>query len=97
MHGPAGLATLLQKLETDAVPKDPAFTRAAVNDWWRSQFDEVHGVRNEPETLVSNWFKLENLPAILYGHELCAKNRGSWISKPPRSRFQASGSMTCPS
>jgi hypothetical protein len=28
----SGLATLLQKLETDAVPKDPAFHRAAVND-----------------------------------------------------------------
>jgi hypothetical protein len=40
----AGLATLLQKLEEDEVPKAPGFNRAAVNDWWRSQFGAAQGV-----------------------------------------------------
>jgi len=72
----AGLATLLQKLETDGVPKVPAFNRAAVNDWWRSQFDVAHGVLNEPETLVSNWFKVENLPTVLYEHKIVREKPG---------------------
>lgn len=72
----AGLATLLQKLETDAVPKAPTFNKAAVNDWWRSQFDLVHGIRNEPETVVSNWFKVENLPEILYEHQIMREKPG---------------------
>lgn len=72
----SGLAMLLQKLETDSVPKDPAFHRAAVNDWWRSQFDDVHGVRNVPETVVSNWFKVENLPAVLYEHRIMREKPG---------------------
>ena len=71
-----GLATLLQKLETDGVPKDPAFNRSAVNDWWRSQFGEVHGIRNEPEIVVSNWFKVENLPAVLYEHKISREKPG---------------------
>jgi len=72
----AGLATLLQKLETDAVTKVPAFNRESVNDWWRSQFDDVHGVRNEPEIVVSNWFKVESLPAVLYEHRIMREKPG---------------------
>ncbi len=72
----AGLATLLQKLETDAVPKVPTFNRAAVNDWWRSQFDAAHGIRNEPETVVSNWFKVEHFPPVLYEHRISREKPG---------------------
>lgn len=71
-----GLATLLQKLETDGVPKVPAFNRTAVNDWWRSQFDAAHGVRNEPELVVSNWFKVEHLPDVLYEHKIMREKPG---------------------
>jgi TIR domain len=71
-----GLATLLKKLETEGVPKAPGFNRAAVNDWWRSQFDAVHGVINEPEEVVSNWFKVENLPEILYEHRIMREKPG---------------------
>jgi hypothetical protein len=71
-----GLATLLLKLETDKVPKVPGFNRAAVNDWWRSQFDAVHGVRNEPELIVSNWYKVEDLPADLYEHAIIRETPG---------------------
>ncbi|MFZ0736953.1 MAG: toll/interleukin-1 receptor domain-containing protein [Candidatus Acidiferrales bacterium] len=72
----AGLATLLHKLEIDAVPRVPAFNRAAVNDWWRSQFDAAHGIRKEPETVISNWFKVEHLPAVLYEHRITREKPG---------------------
>lgn len=71
-----GLATLLQKLEQDEVPKTPNFNRAAVNDWWRSQFGAAQGVLNEPEMVVSNWFKVENLPPILYEHKISREKPG---------------------
>lgn len=71
-----GLATLLQKLEIDGVPKDPGFNRAAVNDWWRSQFDAVHGIRHQPEVVVSNWFKVESLPTLLYEHKIMREKPG---------------------
>ena len=65
-----GLATLLRKLEEDAVPKDPSFNRTAVNGWWRSQFSGTQGVRNEPESVFSNWFKVEDLPTTLFEHKI---------------------------
>jgi hypothetical protein len=71
-----GLATLLKKLETDAVPKVPGYNRAAVNEWWRSQFDAAHGIRQEPELVVSNWFKVENLPDVLYEHRIMREKPG---------------------
>jgi len=66
----SGLATLLQKLEKDAVPKVPSFNRSAVNDWWRSQFEEAHGVRNEAEIVYSNWYSVESLPIVIYEHRV---------------------------
>ncbi|HXS99002.1 MAG TPA: toll/interleukin-1 receptor domain-containing protein [Candidatus Limnocylindrales bacterium] len=65
-----GLATLLRKLEEDAVPKDPNFNRSAVNGWWRSQFSGTQGVRPESEVVFSNWFKIEDLPTRLYEHRI---------------------------
>lgn len=72
----SGLAILLKKLEADQVPKDPTFNRSAVNHWWRSQFGDAHAVRNEPEIVVSNWFKVENLPAVLYEHRISRDKPG---------------------
>ncbi len=71
-----GLATLLKKLEEDAVPKDPNFNRSAVNGWWRSQFSGTQGVRNEPEVVFSNWFKVEDLPATLFEHRISRHQPG---------------------
>jgi hypothetical protein len=72
----AGLAVLLRKLETDGVPKSESFNRSAVNDWWRSQFGEAHGIRKEPEVVVSNWFKVESLPTIIYEHRISRETPG---------------------
>ena len=71
-----GLATLLKKLEEDAVPKDPNFNRSAVNGWWRSQFSGTQGIRQEPEIVFSNWFKVEDLPTTLYEHRISRHQPG---------------------
>ena len=72
----SGLATLLKKLEADGIPRDSTFNRRAVNDWWRLQFGDVHAVRNEPEIVVSNWFKVESLPTVLYEHRISRDKPG---------------------
>ena len=71
-----GLGVLLQKLEEDGVPRVASFNRAAVNDWWRSQFGSGQGIRKEPEVVVSNWYKVENLPATLYEHRISRSKPG---------------------
>jgi hypothetical protein len=71
-----GLATLLKKLEEDGVPKDPSFNRAAVNGWWRSQFSGTQDLREEPEIVFSNWFKVEDLPSTLYEHNISRHQPG---------------------
>lgn len=71
-----GLAVLLQKLEEDRVPRDASFNRGAVNDWWRSQFGTGQGIRNEPELIVSNWFKVQNLPSVIYEHRVTREKPG---------------------
>ena len=72
----AGLAKLLEKLEEDAVPKDPKFNRTAVNDWWRTQFSAQQGLRQEPEEYLSNWFPIADLPSHVYFHSLSRRSIG---------------------
>jgi hypothetical protein len=71
-----GLSTLLDKFENDAVPKTPAFNRSAVSSWWRDQFSADAGILEQPEQLLSNWFKVENVPTVLYEHQLSAIRPG---------------------
>jgi TIR domain-containing protein len=52
----AGLAKLLEKLEEDAVPKDPKFNRTAVNDWWRTQFSAQQGCGRSPKSTCRTGF-----------------------------------------
>lgn len=66
----SGLATLLEKLELDGVPKTSSFDRSAVNQWWRTQFSASAGIRTEEEELWSNWFPLVHLPSDVYFHSL---------------------------
>ncbi|MGA2741835.1 MAG: toll/interleukin-1 receptor domain-containing protein [Bryobacteraceae bacterium] len=68
----AGLAVLLEKLETDRVSKDPRFNRTAVNDWWRTKFSAEQGLRQEPEEYLSNWFPVK-LPSHIYFHTIARK------------------------
>jgi hypothetical protein len=63
-----GLAQLLDKLETDTVPKKPNFNPAAVGAWWRRQFDVNRGVTDEPEEYLSNWFPISGLPDKVLCH-----------------------------
>jgi hypothetical protein len=71
----AGLAVLLEKLETDAVSKDPRFNRTAVNDWWRTKFSAEQGLRQEPEEYLSNWFPV-TLPSHIYFHTVARRSIG---------------------
>lgn len=70
-----GLVNLLEKLEGDNVPKNPQFTRTAVNDWWRTQFSAEQGLSGEPEEYLSNWFPI-TLPTHIYLHSLSRRDTG---------------------
>lgn len=72
----AGLATLLEKLERDGVPKTPQFNRTAVNEWWRTKFSAEDGLRREPEEYLSNWFPVTSLPENVYFHSIARKSIG---------------------
>jgi hypothetical protein len=71
----AGLATLLKKLEEDAVPKSPHFNPTAVNQWWRTKFSAEEGVCREREEYLSNWFQV-SLPDHVYFHTVSRKSIG---------------------
>lgn len=68
----SGLVQLLAKLDEDGVPKDPRFNPEAVCSWWRSQptLSAEQGLLNEPESLVSNWFRFEHLPETVWWHDV---------------------------
>ena len=65
-----GLGKLLEKLQTDAVPKDQRFNPSSVADWWRDQMAQQAGVRSAKESYASNWFKIGDLPDEIYLHSL---------------------------
>ncbi len=71
-----GLHQLLKKLEDDQVSHLPGFNRDSVTAWWRQQFGPDQGVADQPETLLSNWFVVEDLPPVLYIHTLRAQKAG---------------------
>jgi len=71
-----GFAVLLEKLEKDAVPKDPRFNPTAVNEWWRTKFSAEQGLRQEPEDYLSNWFPITRLPSHVYYHTIARKTIG---------------------
>lgn len=82
-----GLATLLKKLKEDGVPRNPAFGYDAVRSWWREQFSADMGVRDEPESLISNWFKIENVPPTIFEHRLSAVKVGPVEFNPATIRY----------
>ncbi len=63
-----GLDQLLKKLEQDGVPKNAGFNPSAVSSWWRQHVSAGLGLKNEPETLFTNWYPIG--PAALHFHEL---------------------------
>ena len=71
-----GLAQLLDKLEGDGVPTNPHVNSDTVCSWWRTQFSADGGVLEQPEEVLSNWFKVEDLPQTLNEHTLGARRPG---------------------
>jgi hypothetical protein len=71
-----GLSVVLEKFETDGVPRTASFNSDSVCSWWRDQFSADAGIVERPEALLSNWFKVESIPARLYEHRLSAIKPG---------------------
>jgi hypothetical protein len=73
-----GLHQLLKKLAEDGVPKNPNFNPQAVSTWWRSQadFSAEHGVTDEPETEISNWYRIASFPKTLWCHNISRRTSG---------------------
>jgi hypothetical protein len=71
-----GLASLLEKLGLDGVPKSASVDRSAVNQWWRTQFSASASLRQEQESLLSNWFPIVSFPANVYFHSLSRRGTG---------------------
>lgn len=63
-----GLAQLINKLEEDSVAKKGGFNAAAVNNWWRQNFDSNKGVLPEQDEYLSNWFQILRMPPQLNFH-----------------------------
>ena len=66
----AGLVSLLEKIETQRIPKSASFNRSAVNEWWRTKFSAAQGVRDEEEECLSNLFPIIAFPEHVYFHSL---------------------------
>lgn len=61
-----GLARLLEKLETDDVPKNANFNPENVGRWWREQFHKDCRETETPEEYLSNYFSIAGLPENIY-------------------------------
>lgn len=88
----AGLARLLEKLETDKVPKDERFNPSTVASWWRDQQQRQSGVQTITETCASNWFKVGDLPETIYLHSLDGAFKGEEKELPigiPNYRYKS--------
>jgi hypothetical protein len=84
-----GLAQLLEKLETDGVPKSASFNPEAVGSWWRREFDANRGVTDEPEDYLSNWFPITSVPEKLYRHYVARDEIGKIEIYPDRFPYPA--------
>jgi hypothetical protein len=65
-----GLSALLNKLLQDGVPRRPTADHREISAWWKARFSTSQSVRQEPEILLSNWFKVQNEQLLLYRHRL---------------------------
>lgn len=85
-----GLKDLLTKLEQDGVTRKPHFSPAAVADWWRERFGSTHGVKDQAERYLSNWFPVHLRPGRLFCHSLSRRQIGKIEIQPelPYPGFQ---------
>ena len=70
-----GLADVLDKLDADGVPKSEGVGPSAVTDWWRNAHSAAVGVTDEPESYLSNWFKIGDLPKLTYLYSLTREEK----------------------
>ncbi|HEX8071570.1 MAG TPA: toll/interleukin-1 receptor domain-containing protein [Pyrinomonadaceae bacterium] len=63
-----GLSALLEKLETQGVPKRSNYSPDAVASWWREHFSAEQGLQRKKEEHLSNWFVIESPPQKLFFH-----------------------------
>ena len=68
-----GLTQLMRKLDKEQVPRDLPAGRAASREWWNKQSPPL---RREPESYISNWFSIVELPKVMYIHQLKRKGTG---------------------
>jgi len=65
-----GLAQLLRRLETDAVPRSPQSGPSAIAAWWTAHRSAEEGILHEPDEHLSNHFPVTSWPKELLVHEL---------------------------
>lgn len=85
-----GLVRLLEKLSEHRVPTDSRFAPTALNEWWRQSHSGNDLLIDEPDSHLSNWFPIEELPAGIYVHTLRSDSelRGSaWTLAQPAHRI----------
>jgi TIR domain len=81
-HWSEGLEKLLLKLAKDKVPQNSrSFNDAAVTQWCRRFHNASIGIKRKPETYLSCWLALDDLPKTLYAL-LFRMNPG--INYPPQ-------------
>lgn len=71
-----GLATLLEKLEKDSVPRTQGWSPTTVAGWWREHYSVEEGVKEVPEEYLSNWFVINPLPDTIFFHEIARSDPG---------------------
>lgn len=65
-----GLAHLIEKLKRDSAPKANHISADSVTSWWREHYSAERGVKEEPETYLSNWFPIMELPKTIHYHHM---------------------------
>jgi hypothetical protein len=66
----AGLAQLLRRLETDAVPRSSLSGPSAIAAWWTAHRSAEEGVLHKPDEHLSNHFPVTSWPTDLLVHQL---------------------------
>jgi len=85
-----GYSQLLEVLEREKVPKNPNFNPSTVLSWWREQFSAERGVKQEPETYLSNSLRVKSTPQSLWLHTLVRSTTGP---VQPENRLTHAGFM----
>jgi hypothetical protein len=66
----AGLHQLLEKLESEQVPRRVSADRSLVAEWWRNAFSATAGVEASPEPYLTNWFPFDAAGQEVFFHEI---------------------------